>query len=143
MLEKKLMSKLLIDTNLLIYSIDQESKYFEKTNALFNNNKYSLYTTSKNLSEFLSVVTRLPYSPLNSNEAIAAVKSFQKLFVTLYPSSESYGIFIDLVKKHDGICLKIHDIEIVSIAISHEITSIATINKKDFDYIIGIDVHEL
>ena len=143
MLEKKLMSKLLIDTNLLIYTIDQESKYFEKTNALFNNNKYSLYTTSKNLSEFLAVVTRLPYSPLNSNEAIAAVKSFQKLFVTLYPSSESYGIFIDLVKKHDGIGLKIHDIEIDSIAISHEITSIATINKKDFDYITGIDVHEL
>lgn len=137
------MSKLLIDTNLLIYTIDQESKYFEKTNALFNNNKYSLYTTSKNLSEFLAVVTRLPYSPLNSNEAIAAVKSFQKLFVTLYPSSESYGIFIDLVKKHDGIGLKIHDIEIVSIAISHEITSIATINKKDLDYITGIDVHEL
>jgi predicted nucleic acid-binding protein len=47
------------------------------------------------------------------------------------------------VKKHDGIGLKIHDIEIVSIAISHEITSIATINKKDFDYITGIDVHEL
>lgn len=137
------MSKLLIDTNLLIYSIDQESKYFESATALFNSNKYSLFTTSKNLSEFLAVVTRLPYNPLSSAEAIKTIKSFQKLFIILYPSPESYQIFIDLLKIYDGVGLKIHDLEIASIALANDIKLIATANKKDFDYISEIKIHQL
>lgn len=43
------MSKLLLDTNVLIYSIDEDSKYFTKVHNIFSD-QHELYTTSKNLS---------------------------------------------------------------------------------------------
>lgn len=42
------MSKLLLDTNVLIYSIDEDSKYFTKAHNIFAE-QHELYTTSKNL----------------------------------------------------------------------------------------------
>lgn len=137
------MSKLLVDTNLLIYSIDQESKYFERTSALFNSNRYSLYTTSKNLSEFLAVTTRLPYNPLTPTKAVRTINSFRQFLMILYPSPESYQIFTELVREYNAIGLKIHDLEIASIAIANDIQRIATINKKDFEYIKEIDIHDI
>ncbi len=47
------MSKVLLDTNVLIYSIDEESKYFKKAQNLISEQNRDLFTTSKNLSEFL------------------------------------------------------------------------------------------
>lgn len=64
MFGKEHMNKLLLDTNILIYSIDEDSKYFNKSQNLFSEH-FELYTTSKNLSEFLSVVTRLPKNSIS------------------------------------------------------------------------------
>lgn len=50
------MNKILVDTNVLIYSIDEDSKYFDSAQKIFSE-ELELYTTSKNLSEFLTVVT--------------------------------------------------------------------------------------
>ncbi len=53
-----LMNKLLVDTNVLIYGIDQDSQFFARARAILENSYYHLVTTSKNLSEFLAVATR-------------------------------------------------------------------------------------
>ena len=53
-----LMNKLLVDTNVLIYGIDQDSRFFVRARTILENSNYQLVTTSKNLSEFLAVVTR-------------------------------------------------------------------------------------
>ncbi len=42
------MNKLLVDTNILIYSIDEGSKYFQRSQNIFSD-QVELYTTSKNL----------------------------------------------------------------------------------------------
>ena len=59
-LEKKHMNNVLLDTNLLIYAIDEESKYFHSVQNLLNDDTNKFFITSKNISEFLSVVTRFP-----------------------------------------------------------------------------------
>lgn len=46
------MNKILLDTNILVYLIDEESKYFEKSQNIIQNTNLTLYTTAKNLSEF-------------------------------------------------------------------------------------------
>ena len=47
------MTNILFDTNLLIYAIDEDSKYFNSVQKLLDDDSLNLFTTSKNISEFL------------------------------------------------------------------------------------------
>lgn len=134
------MNNVLFDTNLLLYAIDEDSKYFNTVQELLNDNSLKLYTTSKNISEFLSVVTRIPKTSISVEEALLIIEEFQSTFTILYPTEKSNLIFKDLLKKYSPHGLKIHDYEIVSIALSNKIKNIATFNQKDFS---GIEEIEL
>lgn len=140
MFGKEHMNNVLFDTNLLLYAIDEDSKYFNSVQELLNDNSLNLYTTSKNISEFLSVITRIPNTSISIEEALLIIEEFQSTFKFLYPTEKSYLIFIDLLKKYSPSGLKIHDYEIISIALSNKIKYIATFNKKDFS---GIEEIEL
>ena len=135
MFEKEHMNDVLLDTNILLYAIDEESKYFKSVQRLLSTDTINFFTTSKNISEFLSVITRIPNSSISVEKALFIINDFQNSFRILYPTEESNVIFIDLLKKYTPHGLKIHDYEIVSIALSNKIKSIATINKKDFERI--------
>lgn len=129
------MSNVLLDTNILLYAIDEESKYFKSVQRLLNTDTFNFSTTSKNISEFLAVITRIPNSSISVEKALNILNDFQNSFRILYPTEESNVIFIDLLKKYTPHGLKIHDYEIISIALSNKIKNIATINKKDFERI--------
>lgn len=86
------------------------------------------------------MVTRIPNSTLSVKEAINITEEFRSTFTILYPTEKSYLIFIELLKKYSPRGLKIHDYEIISIALSNKIKSIATLNQKDFS---GIEEIEL
>jgi len=47
-----------LDTNILVYAIDEDSDYFERARSVIEKSEKTLLTTSKNLAEFLAVVTR-------------------------------------------------------------------------------------
>ncbi len=126
------MNNVLFDTNLLLYAIDEDSKYFNSVQELLNDNSLNLYTTSKNISEFLSVISRIPNSSISIKEALSIVEEFQSTFKILYPTEKSFAIFINLLNKYTPSGLKIHDFEIISIALSNKIKNIATVNQKDF-----------
>ncbi len=126
------MNNVLFDTNLLLYAIDEDSKYFNSVQELLNDNSLNLYTTSKNISESLSVITRIPNSSISIKEALSIVEEFQSTFKILYPTEKSFAIFINLLNKYTPSGLKIHDYEIISIALSNKIKNIATVNQKDF-----------
>jgi predicted nucleic acid-binding protein len=133
------MSKLLLDTNVLIYCIDKDSKYFNKANTIFSE-QFELYTTSKNLSEFLSVVTRIP-NPLSLDDSLVVIEDFVSVMNILYPSEESFSLFKDLLKKYKPTGFQIHDYEILSIGLSNQITTVATFNEKDFKDVNEIKLH--
>lgn len=133
------MSKILLDTNVLIYSIDKDSKFFNKAQGLFSRD-FELFTTSKNLSEFLSVTTRIP-NPLSLKDALLVVDDFTKVMTILYPDAESFLIFRDLLKKYKPTGLRIHDYEILSISIANQVDTVATFNKKDFDVVKEIKLY--
>ena len=130
---KRLMNKqVLLDTNILTYAIDEDSKYFEVVRGLLNDNSFEFCTTFKNLSEFLSVVTRAPNASMSVQDALQAVEDFRSYLKILYPTEESLDLFVDLVRRYSPGGLKIHGHEIASIALSNKIPLIATLNKKDF-----------
>jgi len=137
------MSKVLLDTNILVYSIDEESKYFEKSQTIIQNTNLELYTTSKNLSEFLAVITRIPDNSISIDEALIVIQDFTDISHILYPSETSFSIFKGLLQTYKPTGLRIHDFEILSISLSNRITTIASFNEKDFTEVKEIKLFPL
>ena len=94
------MSKVLLDTNILIYSIDEESKYFQQAHSLFLNPHLELYTTAKNISEFLAVVTRAPKPALSLDDALKVIDDFETVLTILYTTPKSYTLFCGKFKQY-------------------------------------------
>ncbi|MCL6583191.1 MAG: PIN domain-containing protein [bacterium] len=132
---KKHTNNILVDTNILVYAIDEDSKFYYRSRELLLNSNHNLFTTSKNLSEFLTVVTRSSVTFLPIEEALAAVGDFINVLTVLYPTEGSFAIFRELLRKYKSTGLKIHDFEIISIGLWNKIDQIATINYRDFDNI--------
>ncbi|MDZ7723233.1 MAG: type II toxin-antitoxin system VapC family toxin [candidate division KSB1 bacterium] len=137
------MSKVLIDTNIFVYSIDRDSKYFDQAQSILNNPDLDLFTTSKNISELLSVITRLPKADLTVSQALELVAEFSHFTHILYPTSLSNHIFFELLKKYQPVGLKIHDFEIMSISLANRISLIASINKRDYQDISEIQLYKM
>ena len=135
------MSKLLVDTNLLVYTIDEDSIYFKEAQKILLDRSNDLYTTSKNLTEFLVVVTKIPQKSLSIREALDLVRDFTNFITILYPTPSSNVLFQEMIEKYNPTGLKIHDYEIASIALNHQINRIATFNKKDFLKIKEIELY--
>jgi len=68
------MSKILIDTNILVYGIDQDSAFFKRARTILEQEKNQLVTTSKNLIEFLAVTTKSSGYNLNNDTALEIVE---------------------------------------------------------------------
>ena len=135
------MNKLLVDTNLLVYTIDEDSIYFKEAQKILLDRSNDLYTTSKNLTEFLVVVTKIPQKSLSIREALGLVRDFTNFITILYPTPSSNVLFQEMIEKYNPTGLKIHDYEIASIALNHQINRIATFNKKDFLKIKEIELY--
>ncbi|MGM0506065.1 MAG: type II toxin-antitoxin system VapC family toxin [Bacteroidota bacterium] len=129
------MSKLLIDTNILIYGIDQDSQFFERARNILDSSKQELTTTSKNISEFLAVVTKANGYGLSTALALEILHEIIEGIEVLYPSHESMAIFLDLLDRHQVNGQNVHDLEIAGIAIAHGVKKLATFNTKDFESI--------
>ena len=137
---KEPMNKILIDTNILVYLIDEDSKFHHSSKTLIQNPDHQLYTTSKNLAEFLVVLTRSGEVSVSINDALALLDDLLRSFHILYPSKYSANIFKELLFKYKPHGLKIHDFEIVSIGLANGVHKVATINKDDFKNINEIEL---
>lgn len=139
------MSKLLIDTNILIYGIDEDSKFFKKSRQILDNPvfEHQLFTTSKNLVEFLTVTTRSSGYGLEIEKALKILSEIIQRIQIIYPSPDSFAILLNLAKHYRPLGLKIHDFEIISIGLASGIYKVATFNQKDFRAIKEISLLSL
>src|SRR5690625_459287 len=126
------MSKILVDTNILVYGIDEDSAFFKRAREILEQEKYQLVTTSKNLIEFLAVTTKTSGYNLENNTALEIIEEIIQGIEIVYPTQESMAIFLDLMNRYQPKGLKVHDFEIISIGLAHEIQKVATFNTKDF-----------
>ena len=125
------MNKILIDTNLLIYSVDADSLYHHRAQNLLLDLSNELFTTSKNISEFLSVITRGKTS-VSMVDAIGAVDDFSRFIKIIFPDNQSQIIFRKMLLRYKPSGLLIHDFEIAAIALSNNITHLATFHHSHF-----------
>jgi predicted nucleic acid-binding protein len=131
---------ILLDTNVLVYAIDKDSKYHLWSKNFFENEKFVLYITSKNVFEFLSVVTKSSNIPLSLEEALLSIKIICSNCLILYPDYTSTQTCMDLILENNIKGLKVHDCEIASIAITNKIRRIATVNKNDFSCFSDLEI---
>jgi len=78
----------LVDTNVLVYAIDEDSQFYERSHQFLFNPNYRLYNSAKNLVEFLTVVTRNPAISLSTEDALSSVKDYEGVLKILYPSKQ-------------------------------------------------------
>ncbi len=123
------MSKILVDTNVLIYSLDKNSRYHLASISLLSNPNYSLYVSTKNISEFVAVATKQKVEYSIITEFLAELPKNVKI---LFPDHKSLKIFYNLFHSNKPVGNKVYDMEIVSVMIANKIPTIATFNPKDF-----------
>lgn len=137
------MSKILVDTNILVYGIDEDSAFFKRARKLLEQEKNQLVTTSKNLVEFLAVTTKSSGYNLNNVMASEIVEEIIRGIEIVYPTQESMAIFLDLMNRYQPRGLKVHDFEIISIGLANGIHEVATFNTKDFKSVREISLLEV
>jgi predicted nucleic acid-binding protein len=137
------MSRMLLDTNILVYALDEDSRFHVRASQIIHGDKEELFTTSKNLSEFLSVVTRPLPKAVSVPQALQALDEITSVVTVLFPTPSSFRIFRDLLSRYEPVGLRIHDMEIVSIALDNEISQIVSVNKKDFERIEEVRIRTL
>jgi len=136
-------NSILIDTNILIYAVDLDSQFHEAALDVVLDPVNKLFTTSKNISEFLVVLTRNKEINLSTNECLEVLDSILVDIGILYPNPVTLKVFQDLIIKYNPRGLWIHDVEIASIAIANGISRIATKNVADFGPIKEIEVVQI
>ena len=136
-------NSVLVDTNVLIYAIDADSKFHQRALNFLCDPTIRFFTTSKNISEFLVVLTRNKEIDISTNECLELLNDLIEDIEILYPNPTTIKLFYDLIRKYNPRGLWIHDLEIASISISYGISKIVTNNIVDFKRIDEIDIIQI
>ena len=131
------MNKIGIDTNVFVYILDSSSPHHEKCDNILKDSEIELFTTTKNISEYIAVCTKIGVDRDKMRGLYIEIKNNVTI---LYPTEESLKTFEQLVEKYQPKGNRVYDVEIVSILITNGVTKIATINIADFKNISEIDL---
>ncbi|MEQ9302088.1 MAG: PIN domain-containing protein [Cyclobacteriaceae bacterium] len=137
------MSEVLVDTNILVYSADQDSMFFERSRALLESPDFELATTSKDIAELLVVLTKSTGYNLDNQLALEVLDGIRRNMRIIYPDQKSLDILSGLIRLYDPKGLRIHDMEIIAISLAHDINLVATFNVKDFKSVNEIKLLDL
>lgn len=123
---------MIIDSNILVYSIDKNSEKHERAQEFLKENVDSLEISHQNIFETLRVIThpKLPI-PMHVDDAIEAVEHILKACRIVSPNWRTARIALELIKKYKLSSDLVFDAYLVATAISNDITTIATDNVKD------------
>ncbi|MEO6033899.1 MAG: PIN domain-containing protein [Verrucomicrobiota bacterium] len=133
------MSNLLVNTDLLVYAIDEDSQFYERTRKLLYESGHELFTTSKNICEFLAVATRGNPPLLSVYQAVNLADEMEQNFTVLYPTPESSQILRGLLRKYHAAGPQVNDFAVVSIGLNHQVNLLGTFDEKYFRGISEIE----
>ena len=122
-------TKLLLDTNLLVYVFDQTSPFHLRATAVLNDPSVELFLTTKSISEYFAVCSKQK-APLD--DVLIFYRSFCKNATILFPETKSLRIFETLLRKYQPIGNRVFDLEIAAVGLANGVSDIATFNQKDF-----------
>lgn len=124
---------MIIDSNILVYSIDKFSIKHKIAQKFLRENLNSLEVAHQNIFETLRVITypKLP-NPMKTREAIDTVEQILMSCRIISPNWNTHRIALDLIKKYKLSSDIVFDAYLVATSLSNGITTIATDNVRDF-----------
>jgi len=128
-------SKVVLDTNILIYALDSGSIHHDFA-VKFIESHHNCYITTKTVSEFVAVLSKMGLYNVVENE----LGKITSAFTVITPNEKSLDIFKELILKYHPKGNRVYDFEIVSVMLAHGIKKIATINVDDFKDIKEIEI---
>lgn len=132
---------ILLDSNLIVYSLYNESPKQFMARKFINDNMAKLCVSHQNILESLRVLTHLKFeSPMSSKNANIAVWEVVNALNLIGPNVESLFLVRELINKHNLTGNKIFDAYLVATALSNGISVVATDNVKDFKIFDEISV---
>ena len=130
---KSLRTTYLIDSNVLIYAINEASPKHRRAQQFLQDNIDNMAIAQQNILESVRVLTHSKFSnPMLSDEALRAVLAITDNAKLLTPNKTTYYLFMDLIGKYKFAGDKIFDMYLIATALSNGINIVATDNIKDF-----------
>lgn len=99
--------------------------------------QFRLFTTSKNLTECVAVMTKLNYPKPHIEQLLADILNN---IVVLCPTAASLQTFEMLFKKYAPRGNRVFDLEIASVMLANNIGALATVNTADFAYLSEVNL---
>ena len=132
---------MIIDSNILVYSIDKLSPKHKKAQKFLKENLNILKVAHQNIFETLRVITYPKFPiPMKLKDAVAAVERILKVCSIVSPNWKTQKIALELIKKYKLSSDVIFDAYLAATALANGIDTIATDNTKDFQRIKEIKI---
>lgn len=122
---------MLIDSNLLIYSLNNASPKQSSAQYFLQQNVKELCIAQQNIFETLRIITHSKFPhPFSIGYAVKAVEKITQTAKLISPTHETPAIAFELIKKYNIQGTEVFDAYLVATALSHNISQIATDNVK-------------
>lgn len=124
---------MLVDSNVLVYSINKRSPKHRKAQEFLQNNLGNLEIAHQNIFETIRVLTHPKFpAPMNPKEAVEAVFRIFKACRLICPDYKTVPLTLEFVKRYNLAADQVFDGYLVATTISNDVKVIATDNVKDF-----------
>lgn len=132
---------MLIDSNILVYSINSSSPKHKKAQNFLQENLGELIVAHQNIFESLRVLTHSKFpKPMKIGDALGAIENILKGCTVISPDYRTHRFTLELIKKHKLSADEIFDAYLVATALGSGLDTIATDNTKDFQKFTEIKV---
>lgn len=139
---------ILFDTNILVYNQDTDSQHFPLANQWHQkaiDGTIHAYIAHQNLVEFAAVMANPKHitCPLSSPQIFTEIEAYQKhsSFTLISPTPHTMTHFQTLNQQYPPKNPRhTFDLYLVATMFSHQITSILTLNTKNFKHISQIQI---
>jgi predicted nucleic acid-binding protein len=124
---------MLIDSNIIIYSINSSSPKHKTAQQFLQDNINRLDIAHQNIFESLRVLTHPKFvHPMLIKDALLAINNIADNCNIIFPDYKTHRIALEIISKYKLSSDQVFDAYLTATALSNEIEFIATDNEKDF-----------
>jgi len=133
--------KILVDSNILVYAINDSSPKQSLAQKFLNDNLGNLLIAPQNILETLRILTHSKFpNPLTPVQAQSDLTQITDNLILVIPTEKTLFTALELIKKYTLTAKKVFDAYLAATALSNDINTIATDNVKDFKIFKGLKV---
>ena len=127
-------TKVLLDTNILIYEDDLDSVFCAECDALLARQDLDFFVTDKVLIEYCRVMTsnNSKFAHIKLEDVLASIQNYTEAFKVIFTNDDSLALTLELARRYKAKSGKIFDLNILAAAVDQGIDILCTKNTKDY-----------